>query len=505
MVGSYFLCVDCGLTTTTAVVITSEGEEAAAALAKTELIKGGDTSEIDMAAQWLRAACVMREALRKSGVRPGQIAAVGVSGHGGGLYPVDKDGAPVSNAFTSMDARALPLMEDRARAGVSCKDGTGHDLWPGQAVPQLAWLKANRRELYDRTRWALGAKDWIVFNLTAEQSMDYTDGSNSGFVGLRTGGCDPDILAAFDIEEAAGKLPRLSKSSDVVGGITAAAAARTGLAEGTPVIAGAIDVIACALGGGVIGERKYSMIAGTWNINTAFAKRLLDSPPSVKCSLGADPSLIAYTESSATSAGNLEWYVENVIRPFAPEIPPQGLYARINEEIDGIGPAESGVLFMPFIYRSHLSRAMDAGFIGIRAEHNASHLLRAVFEGVAFAHRRHLDILKAGSLSRRTAVLSGGAANSPVWCRMVADVTGLFVETTRVSQAGALGVAICAAVGVGLYGSLEEAASKMVRLRERYEPDLAAGTVYDGKYEEWSRVIDMFDHAEEKRRNRWPS
>ena len=148
---------------------------------------------------------------------------------------------------------------------------------------------------------------------------------------------------------------------------------------------------------------------------------------------------------------------------------------------------------MPFLYRSHLSRTMDACFLGLRAEHTTAHLLRAVFEGVAFAHRQHLDILSSSGLGRGRAVLSGGAANSAVWGAIFSDVTGLVMETTRVAEAGALGAAVCAAVGTGAYGSLAEAVGGMVRSRSRHEPDPAVRALYDEKYAQYRDVIRRFE------------
>jgi L-xylulokinase len=172
----------------------------------------------------------------------------------------------------------------------------------------------------------------------------------------------------------------------------------------------------------------------------------------------------------------------------------ESLYDAVNKAVAGVDPADSAVLFMPFLHRSHLSRTMDACFLGLRAEHTAAHMLRAVFEGVVFAHRQHLDILRSSGLARPVAVLSGGAVNSPVWPAMFADILGLSIETTRAAQAGALGVAVCAAAGVGLHAGVEEAAAAMVRVRDRFEPRARENAVYAAKYERYLSMIDLFDN-----------
>jgi L-xylulokinase len=509
-----FLCIDCGLTDTKAVIIDATGRECARARVATEVCTRGDTNEIDMAAQWQKTARVMREALRDAGVASGGIACVGASGHGGGLYPVDARGEPVCHAFTSMDGRSRGTLDTLRRNGASCYPLTRHHPWSGQPTGQLRWLKDNRRDLYDRIRWMLGAKDWVNFNLTGKASADYTDASNDGLLNLHTRSYDPRILEAFGIPEMAGKLPPLRGSSEIVGAVSRRAAAETGLAAGTPVVGGLFDVIACALGSGVHDARAHSIIAGTWNINTSLEDRLVQTPPSVKCSLSADGTRYAYVESSATSAGNLEWFLRKVLRGFpaggnatdprgAPADPhreradssfdPVDPYRAVNDAVASIGPRESQVIYLPFLYPSHLSLTMEAGFLGLRAEHGSAHMLRAIFEGVAFAHRQHLEILAAHGLGRPRAVLSGGAANSAIWAAMFADVTGLLVETTDTSQAGAMGVAACAAKGTGMYGSLEDAVGTMVRTRGRHLPDPSARAAYDEKYRRYLDIIRLFD------------
>jgi L-xylulokinase len=494
MRGPYLLCVDCGLTATKAVLASSDGEQAAEASVPTEVFTAGETSEIDMHAQWLKAAAAMRDAVRRSGVRPREIVGVGASGHGGGLYPLDARGEPVCRAFTSMDARGQGTVDAWRRDGVSCYALTRHHPWAGQPLPQLRWLRDNRRDLYDGIRWALSAKDWINHNLTGLPGAESTDSSNSGLLNLRTRGYDPGITDCFGVPEAFRMLPPLRGSTEAIGRVCARAARETGLAEGTPVVGGLFDVIAGAVGCGAYGTRAHSVIAGTWNINSSFSGSLVEAPASVKCSLGVDGGLYAYVESSATSAGTLEWFLRKILLSFAGDARGKDLYAAVNEAAGGIDPAESQVLFMPFLHRSHLSRTMDACFLGLRAEHTSAHMLRAVMEGVAFAHRQHLDILASCGLSRPVAVLSGGAANSAVWSRMFADVTGLSIETARAAQAGAMGVAVCAAAGVGVYAGVEEAARAMVRVRERLEPSAGARAAYEEKYSRYREIIELFDN-----------
>jgi L-xylulokinase len=282
------------------------------------------------------------------------------------------------------------------------------------------------------------------------------------------------------VPELHGKLPPVRDSAAVVGRVGAAAAAATGLPEGTPVVAGMFDVVACAVGSGALDARSCSLIAGTWNINSVFDGRLLHAPPSVKTSLGPDAGRHAYVESSATSAGNLAWFLSaleelgpapgarTALRQAQGE---RALYDRVNAGVDALPPGAGGVTYLPFLHRAHIAPGADAAFVGLRADHGVFHLLRALYEGVAFAHRAHLELLAQAGLERPRAVLSGGAAASPAWCRIFADVLDRPVETSDASQAGARGIALAVAVGTGRHRSYEEAAAAMVRPGPCFTPD----------------------------------
>ncbi len=491
MTGPVILSIDNGLTATKAVLFTLDGVEAATALEKTLVVDAGDRSEIDMTQQWRRTASVIRQVVETAGIGADAIAAVGVSGHGAGLYSIDAAGDPVGRAFSSMDHRAQSIIDRWQAEGVSCYARTRHHPWAGQPVPQLAWLKRHDPETYTRIRWVLSAKNWTTYRLTGEPSGEVTDASNCGFMNLLSGTYDKVILETFGIADAFEKLPNLHRSSETVGTVTLRAADETGLKVGTPVTAGLFDVIACAAGGGVYDESRYSMIAGTWNINTAFERSLLPAESTVKCSLGADGAHFAFVESSATSACNLEWFVTQVMRRHDPTSPTSEIYHRMNHEIDAHTVQSADPFYLPFLYPSHLSPDVGGCFAGIRPEHDARHLAHAIYEGVVFAHRQHLDILRRNGMSKQSAVLSGGATNSPAWCRLFSAITGLSIETSRATQVGALGAAAIAAVGTGLHSGLPQAAAAMVRPGGRYEPADRESAIYQERYGRYLELIEV--------------
>ena len=503
MAGPLYLSIDCGLTATKAAVFDEEGNELCCALRDTEVRCAGDASEIDMEGQWRLAVTVIREAVSRieasvSGVPRREIACVAVSGHGGGLYPIDAAGKPLCAALTSMDGRASAIVAEAERRGFPTYQTTKHRPWTGQSLPQLRWLKESRAGDYDRARWFLGAKDWVRYRLTGIAGTDRTDASNNGLVGIREEAYDQGLLSAFGVSEAFSKLPPIALSGALVGGVCSEAARETGLPMGTPVAAGMFDVVACAVGSGALGEDAYSIIAGTWNVNSAFDSRLMEAPPTVKTSLGPDEGRYAYVESSATSAGNLSWFLtiaEELCGNEATANSRTASLRRIDASVEKCPVGARGVVYLPFIRRSYIAPGVEGSFTGMRVDHGAGELARAVFEGVAFAHRAHLERLQAAGLHRTRVLLSGGATKSDAWCRVFSGALARPVETSDASQAGARGVAMGASIATGRYADYGEASAAMTHVSRRYEPEAAERAAYEDAYGRWLEAASRLGQA----------
>ena len=492
----YLLSIDNGLTTTKSVIYTLDGREIASALTNTIVDSKADRAEIDMELQWRNTAAVIKDTIARSGICPSDIIGIGNSGHGAGLYCLDRENKPVRKAVSSMDARANDILEQWKLAGKSPYDRLHQNFWSGQAIPILSWLKANERSNYEKIDKIFMVKDWIIFQLTGAAGIEYTDASNSGLIHPQNKTVDREILERFGVGEIYERIPELRKSMDIAGTVTKKAAEETGLAEGTPVIGGVFDCIACALGSGVVDDKRYSVISGTWNINSGIEESLIGCSETVKCSLYADITKYFYVESSATSAVNLEWFIRNIINGFIPDsIPDKELYGLIEKGIGSIGVQESNVIYAPFLYKSHLSDKLEGSFWGIKPEHNIFHLLKAIYEGVVFAHLKHIENLKKDGIVRNTVVLSGGASKSNMWCQIFADILDMEVITTESLQVGALGAAICTAVANREYPNLEAAIQRMVKEKDTYHPNKENHELYMEKYKEFIRIIDTFDKS----------
>lgn len=484
----YLLGLDAGNTVIKAVLFDAEGNQVATAR------RDGASStpapghvERDLTELWTNAAEVIRACIAEAGIDPAAITAVGSAGHGNGLYLIDRAGAPLL-AIQSLDSRAAALAEELAA------DGRGDRLhglclqepWPSQTPTLLAWVKRHAPEVYARAGTAFFCKDYVTFRLTGRRVSEISDMTGAGMLKMPERAYDAGLLEAYGLGDAGPLLPDLALPTEIVGAVTAEAAAVTGLAAGTPVVAGLFDVVASALGSGVVEEGEASIIVGTWSINQVITRQPIADRRVFMISAFADDRAMAI-ESSATSAANLEWYVRELV-----ERGGHGgdAFAACNARVAAIVPAADDPFFHPFLYGSREGAAMRAGFYGIVGWHSEGHLLRALFEGVAFEHRRHIDVLRTAGIRFDSAILSGGGARSAVWPQMFADILQIPISVAACAETGALGAAIAAGVGAGVFPNLDAGVAAMTGPRRDYRPDAAMAAHYRERYRTYRMLTE---------------
>jgi L-xylulokinase len=497
---TYLLGIDNGGTVTKAALYSPSGDEIAVASVKTAMLfPQPGHAEKDSAELWAANVRVIRDVVQKAGVDAAQIAGLAVTGHGNGMYLIGADGAPAWNGINSADSRAADLVAAWYRDGTferalprSCQS-----IWAAQPVALLAWFRDRKPEVLERTRWIFMCKDYIRYRLTGEAFAEMTDYSGTSLMNVREMRYDPELLSAFGISAVQDKLPPLRRSAEICGRVTKGAAAETGLSEGTPVAGGLFDIDACAIATGITDPEKLCLIAGSWSINQYIAAAPVESRELFMTSAYCIPGYWLITEASATSASNLEWIVSELMGEEAVEARARGrsVYDACNEMVSGTAAGDSGVVFLPFLYGSNAGPHASSCFLGLKGWHGKAHLLRAVYEGVVFSHRTHIDKLLSFRGRPTAARISGGAAKSPVWTQMFADVLQLPIELPASEELGAMGAAICAGVAVGLFGSFEEAAARMVRVTRVVQPDPGVRSLYEEKYARYRRFVEVLGGA----------
>ncbi|BCH20891.1 FGGY-family carbohydrate kinase [Mesorhizobium sp. L-8-3] len=474
----YLLGIDAGNTVVKAVLFDLDGNALAASArdGRSSRPQPGHV-ERDIAEFWRSAAEVIADCLRQSGVTGHDVAAIGTAGHGNGLYMLDRDDRPLIG-IQSLDTRAVDLAAEMrgGELGDRLYPLCLQKPWPAQTATLLAWVRLHRPELYERAGTVFLCKDAMTFMLTRNKVSDYSDMTGCGLLRLPERGYDTELLEAYGLADAMRLLPPLVESDAVAGKVSAEAAATTGLAEGTPVAGGLFDVVASMIGACSHAVGEAAIVAGTWSINQVVLERPLVDDRIFHASTWR-PDRYVSIESSATSAVNLEWFVREISGAHDADA-----FEACNALVASVRPGPDLPLFQPFLYGSATQPDARGAFLGLAGWHGKAELLYALYEGVVFEHRRHIDRLRAAGATFDTASLSGGGSRSEVWCRMFADIIGVPVTVADCSETGALGAAVVAGVAGGLFPDIEHGIGRMVRISRSYAPNPGAARLADARY-----------------------
>ena len=471
---SYVLGIDKGTTTTKVSIFDiADGRVAATARRPTRSFRPQpDWHEEDMEGTYDNVAAAIREALASGRIDPADIAGVGVSGHMGGLWAVDATGKPAGPAIAWPDARAAGLL-DRWKA-----DGridrlfriSGNAPIPGLPLVLLAWLKENDPDVYGRIDRVMLAKDYVNYRLTG---VIATDESDLSFLpcDIRSRSASRELFALAGIEDSFHKLPPVLAIGEIVGSVTSEAAAETGLLAGTPVVTGAGDAVAAAIGVGALSAGQAVTVIGTSFMNNLTVDQPLFEPEGVGF-LFLMPEGRWQRLMSNTGGGSLclDWIVEAF---GATAFIGDDRFAKVEREARAVPPLSNGLFIHPYFNTSGMTAPRHDPFargsiFGLDTNTTPATLARAVMEGVAFSMVECYGALDAPVDEIR---ITGGGARSRLWREICAAAMNRPLLVPEAEETGALGVALLAACASGAYASLEDAARAMVRIAETVDPD----------------------------------
>ena len=387
------------------------------------------------------------------------VRAVGLSGQMHSSVFLDDSGAVIRPALLWNDVRTTDQCREMTAAlGLNgLRRTVGNLALEGFTAPKLLWLRENEPASYDRLRTLLLAKDYIRYKLTGEFATEPSDAAGTLLFDVHRRRWSDDVLSALGISPEL--LPTVVGSTDVSGAVTPSVARDLGLPPSTPVIGGGADNAAGAVGSGVVVPgRVQSSIGTSGALVTPVGRPRIDRQMRLHTFCHSVPDLW-YLMGVVLSAGNSLRWLRDILTEGG-----QVSYDLLTNEAAAVSPGSDGLLFLPYLTGErtpHNDSNARGVFFGLHLGHTRAHLVRAVMEGVTFALRDSLEIMRPMVETIPEVRAIGGGARSPLWRQMQADVFGTPVLSLGDATGPAYGAAIMAAVGVGLFDSIEQAADRV--------------------------------------------
>jgi xylulokinase len=415
-------------------------------------------AEQDPEAWWSAFCAGTRSILEKLAARSGKPAAVSFSGQMMACLPVDREGRALAPCMIWADRRSLPQARELARRidENAYYRLTGNKIYPTYPLPKFMWLKENLPEVYKQTFRFLQPKDFLIHRLTGVFLTDYSDASTTAALDMRTLRWAEEVLELAGIE--AGKLPEIHASTEVVGKVTAPAAAAAGLPQGLPVVMGAGDGPCANLGSGVFREGSAYVYLGTSSWVSSASRTIICDPDMALFNVcAADPGLINVFGTMQMGGGSFQWLKNTVcaVERQMAELTGGSPYELMTRQAASSPPGARNLLFLPYLRGERSPRwnpTARGAFVGLTASHGRGDLIRAVMEGVAFNLKIIREALKSSDASIREMRAVGGGAESSLWRQILADVFGEpFQVPALLEAANPLGAAVIGGVAIGMF------------------------------------------------------
>lgn len=487
----YFLGIDVGTGGTRALVIDERGRVVASA---TEEHRPFASLQIGWAEQdpsdwWRACGTAVHKALAENNLSADQIAGVGLSGQMHGAVLLDEQARVVRPALIWCDVRTEKQGRDlTAQIGAErLIQLTCNPALANFTLTKFLWVRDNEPENWKKVRSVMLPKDYVRLQLTGERATDMADASGTLLLDVTHRRWSKEILDLVQIDSAL--LPALYESPDICGQVSAAGAAATGLRIGTPVVAGAGDQSAGAIGMGVVTAGTVSATIGTSGVVfAATSTPSLDPRGRLHTFCHAVPGRWMVMGVTQAAGLSMRWFRDQfgVGKDGRRES-----YDELAGEAANAPPGCDGLLWAPYLMGErtpHLDPAARAMLVGLTASHTRAHVVRAILEGVAFSLRDTFTIFREIDVPVKTIRLGGGGARSPLWRQVQADIYGLRVETVEAEEGAAYGAAILAGVGAKAWPSVDAACDAVVRVAGSVSPNAEDLLVMEKAYAVYRRI-----------------
>ncbi len=499
MTGQYLLAVDAGTGSTRALLFTAVGEQVASASREWVHREPADApggQDFDTATNWGLVAECIAEVLDKAAADGDDVAAISTTSMREGIVLFDKDNNEIW-ACPNVDGRAgVEALELIAEGNADLIYETGGDWVSITSPARLRWIAKHRPRIWEQVAGMCLLSDWISFKLCGEIVTEPSCGSSSGMFDLSTRTWSPEIVQICRLD--ASVLPPVVDPGTVVGGVTAAAAAATGLKVGTPVVAGGADTQIGLMGAGVE-VNTVAVVAGTfWQTTALIDRPLVDPGGRLRTLCHLVPGQWMIEGIGFYSGMAMRWMRDAFCQPEVHEAREAGAdpYALMEALALQIPAGSNGVLaIMSHIMNSKEWVHAAPSFVGFDLANpegtGRAAAIRAVEEAAAFVARGHLDIIReVTGLNPTEVVFTGGSAKGQLWPQIIADTLNVNVIVPAITESSALGAAVCAGVGAGFYSSLLDVPFDRA-VHKSLTPNPRTAEAYDRYYARWLRVYEQ--------------
>lgn len=485
------LSLDVGTTVVKCVLIDTQGQEHGVLeyhCGQISLPNG--IVEQDPEELWTLISATLRESQAK--VTSDQtIRGIVLSTQGGSVIPVDENFLPTNRMITWLDSRAQPIVQEWNADGTSQKvrQISGWSPQAGLPFSVIAWFQRHAPAIFAQTRYWLPVNAFINYRLTGVSSTNPSMAAEMLFTDIRTGEWNQELCDLVGIRTD--QLPPVFASMDKVGELTDQVCRETNLPSGLPVFQGGQDHSAEALALGVTGSDQGFLACGTaWVINAVTQSGNVDQIPA---QMDLNFHVIPDHWIASQFLGGFGAYPEWMLKQFwenQAEVPTNNRYAAMNQALSDNTRLDPGLIFMPLNGSAFAhDTTLGGGFTGLRLDHQAVDLTRAVLETAAFEVRWALEGLKAEGTHIQNLWMIGGAARSPLWPQIIADVNGVSVLLTTYSHGPAMGAAMLACLGLGIYKTVEECSQHFQIQKKEIFPNLTHSDFYQKKFERYQKTI----------------
>lgn len=492
---NYLVGIDVGTSATKTVLFDEAGNIMASASEEYPLYQPHNGWAEQKPEDWREAVLgTLGRVMTASKVKPEEVKSIGLSGQMHGLVMLDEAGNPLRPSIIWCDQRTGEEVEDMLK--IMPREQwikiTANPPLTGWTAAKILWVRKHEPEIYEKCRHILLPKDYIRYVLTGVFATEVSDASGMQLLDVPGRCWSEEVLEKLDIPPK--WLGTMYESCQVTGYLLPDIAKKVGLTEKTSVVGGAGDNAAAAVGTGVVKDKTAFTTIGTSGVVFAHSSQVTIDPEgrvhTCCCAVPGAWHVMGVTQGAGLS---LKWMKDQFCQDYVAQAEKEGadVYDLINRDVEKIPAGSDRLIYLPYLMGErtpHLDPDCRGVFFGLSAIHTKAHLLRGVMEGVSYSLCDCNDILQEMGVKVETMMACGGGGKSPVWRQMLADLYQCPVQTVQQSEGPALGAAILAGVGSGIYESVEKACEVLITPEKTCEPVKEEAEIYEKYHQLYKKL-----------------